>query len=252
LYNWQHFSLKHMTTGEILDQPQHAQKTEPGFDNPETAPAMPPWLNQQAAPETWGQRWGRRGIFLVVALVCMAFAGGMTLAGLELYEAQRKPVLAAPAMVAPVAPALAQRQTTNLPPLVLLPKDPKAQPAVPATAVAAVPAPLVVPPPMPAPPVAKAAPIKPPVAKPPVKLAAQPPAKPKPVLAAKKPVVAPKPAPVLAKAAAPRPKPVKASAPAPRNKGRDPAFDDPPPPREAAERKCRPGELARECEARLR
>jgi hypothetical protein len=264
---------------------QHAQKTEPSFE-PGTAapPDMPAWRDEPAAPGAL-QRWGRRIVFLGVALLAMAAAGGLTLLGLDLYETHGSmEVVAANAPAQPPAAlVLPERRSAGLPPLVLLPQDAKAAPkqdAAPAVALAAVPAPLIVVPPAPAPvkpkpvklashpavkpqpaklaaqPVVKPQPAKlaaQPVVKPkPAKLAAQPVAKPKPVAAIKKPVLAVKhaPAPLPAKVVAARAKPVKA-APAPaHNLGRDPAFDDPPP--AAADRRCRPGELARECEARTR
>jgi hypothetical protein len=264
-----------MTTGGILDhsEQQHAQKTEPSFE-PGTAapPVAPAWHNEPAAAPSALQRWGRRIVFLGVALLAMAAAGGLTLLGLDLYETHGSmEVVAANAPAQPPAAlVLPERGGASLPPLVLLPQDPKAAPtkdAPPAVAAAAVPAPLIVVPPAPAPvkpkpvklavqPVVKEKPVKlaaQPVVKPkPVKLAAQPVGKPKPVAAIKKPVVTLKhaPAPLAAKAVAAHARPVKA-APAPaRNLGRDPAFDDPPP--AAADRRCRPGELARECEARTR
>jgi hypothetical protein len=252
---------------------QHAQKTEPSFEpGTAAAPGMPDWRHQPAAAPSAAQRWGRRIVFLGVALLAMAAAGGLTLLGLDLYETHGSmEVVAANAPAQPPSGPLTlpERRGASLPPLVLLPQDAKAalkKDAPPA--VAAVPAPLIVVPPAPAPlpvkapvkpkpvklaaqPVVKEKPAKPaaqPVVKPkPVKLAAQPVAKP--VAVIKKPVAAVKrtPASLPAKAAA-HAKPVKA-APA-RNLGRDPAFDDPPP--AAAERSCRPGELARECEARTR
>jgi hypothetical protein len=258
---------------------QHAQKTEPSFE-PGTAapPVIPDWRNQPAAAPSALQRWGRRIAFLGVAVLAMAAAGGLTLLGLDLYETHGSmEVVAANAPAQPSAAlALPERPGASLPPLVLLPQDAKAAPkkdGPPAVAAAAVPAPLIVVPPAPAPlPVkapVKAKPVKlaaqpevkpkpaklaaQPVVKPkPAKLAAQPVVKPKPVAVIKKPVVAAKhtPAPLPAKVVAARAKPVKA-APAPaRNLGRDPAFDDPPP--AAPDRRCRPGELARECEARTR
>lgn len=246
-----------MTTGGILDhsEQKHSQKTEPSFDGATAAPAeMPAWLKQQpaAAAPSAARRWGERIVFLGVALLAMAAAGGLTLLGLDLYETYGSTdVVAAntPAQPSSGALPLAEKRSANLPPLVLLPQDGKSVPPQDAP-LAAVPAPLIVVPPKPAPPAIKA-----PVKTAPAKLAAQAVAKPKPkpVADVKKPVVAlkrpPAPAPVLAKVA-PRAKPPVKGTP-PRNLGRDPAFDDPPP-AAAADRSCRPGELARECEARTR
>ena len=96
----------------------------------------------------------------------------------------------------------------------------------------------------------------------PVKLAAQPAkklplaskAKPKPspeVLAKKAAILAKRIATPVEPKAHIRPKPVKGiMLQPPQDRGLDPAFQDPP--RQAIDRRCRAGELARECEARIR
>lgn len=90
----------------------------------------------------------------------------------------------------------------------------------------------------------------------PVKVAVKPPkkiaAKPTPQAIAKKAAAQAKriATPALAKAQ-PRVTPIKGKMlPPPRERGLDPVFQDPP--RQAIDRRCRPGELARECEARTR
>ena len=77
-------------------------------------------------------------------------------------------------------------------------------------------------------------------------------AKPKLAAAVKKPTtVAKRPATALAARAQPRNRPIKGTMlQPPRDRGLDPAFQDPP--RQAIDRRCRAGELARECEARIR
>ena len=179
-----------------------------------------------------------------------------------------------------------EKRASNLPPLVLLPHDPnvvnkKAAPVLAAPdgapAQAAVEAPQPAPPLAPdvtispeqgvvAPPVVAKKPEKPaltvvavrPERSPvkPIKVAAQPPkkltAKPTPAVIAKKAAAQAKriATPVLAKAP-PRARPIKGTMlQPPRERGLDPAFQDPP--RQAIDRRCRPGELARECEARTR
>ena len=247
---------------------------------------MPAWLSNPPAAPTAGQRWGRRLMFLGAALLTVAVAGGATMLGLDLYEsnssmdvvaANSKPQVAASADALPFV----EKRTTNLPPMVLLPQDANAASKKAAAATPAVP-PEVVAQLAPAAPVPEIAPkiekavVTPPLAakkveKPilpvvaakkdvikPVKLAPPPPKKvalapkPTPAMVAKKAALQAKRIanPVLAKAQ-PRAKPVKGTMlQPPRERGRDPAFEDPP--RQAADRRCRPGELARECEARNR
>ena len=281
---------------------QHAQKSEPSLAPADRlAPApdadLPVWLSKPPAPESSGQRWGRRIKFLGIAIATVAIAGGATKIGLDLYESNTSMAVVAdttqsesasgaakPAPQQQAAAPIVEKPGSALPPLVLVPPDPAhkkdgASATAPATATGpgtapatvtaapgAVMTPAVTPPaasakpevvPAPeakvalVPPVPNKAEKTPAVSAKPVKVAApaakavEPGAKPK-LAAAKKPVLAPKHANgvVLAKA-----KPVKGTMlQPPRERGVDPAFQ--PPMREAVDRRCHAGELARECAER--
>lgn len=248
---------------------------------------MPAWLAKPAAPPSAAQRWGRRFMFLGAAVLTVALAGGATMLGLDLYESQRSmEVVAGSSQANPVSPGtlpFVEKRPTSVPPLVLLPPDPNGKKEAPAVAVpvagatepaasvivtkdvkevvsAPVPAPVRTAPDTttapiatpkalpaapvaaaPAPPAAAAAPTAEPVVRPKVALAK------KPAPAAKRPAT-----PVLAKV---KPaKPIKGTMlQPPRERSEDSARDDAPAaPRQAIDRRCRPGELARECEARTR
>jgi hypothetical protein len=250
---------------------------------------MPAWLSQTPVVETAGQRWGRRIKFLGIALATVAIAGGATKIGLDLAESNdTPPVVAGGAQpevgvqsAPPAQPAVLEPRGSALPPLVMAPPDPshKKDTAAPAATLAAgqvpvpVPAPVPVPvapvkavtaepaPPKvvtaPAPLVAKKLENAPQAAIKPAKVAAPAPkavasatpavAKPKPKLVAVKKPLPPK---HLASAPA-KPRPIKGTMlPPPRERGLDPAFQ--PPMREAVDRRCRAGELARECAERIR
>lgn len=252
---------------------------------------LPAWLSNPPAAPGAGERWGRRFLFLGGALLTVGVAAGGTMLALDLYEshssmavvAQNAPA-AAPADTLPFI----EKRPVNVPPLVLLPPDPAQQKAAATAAAAAAAAAAVVPaaataaaaPPVPAPPVpahpAKLVaqhekPIAPVPAAPPmvakkgvksevvksVKVAAQavkkspPAAKPKLVVAAKKPVAAKRPGSAHLAKAQPRVRPVKGTMlPPSRDRSSDRAEAEPAP-RAAIDRRCRPGELARECAARM-
>lgn len=252
---------------------------------------MPAWLANQSAPSSAAQRWGRRLMFLGAAVLAVALAGGATMLGLDLYESNASmEVVASSSQGSPVQPApsgtlpYVEKRPSSVPPLVLLPPDANAKkdaaapvaaeaavkeavavdaavpesapteakvtaPAVSAvnkTPVAAVPAKPVV-----------AAPVKPaataPVQSPANAIAAKPVSRPKPAAAKKTATVAKRPAkPVLARAKPARPIKGTMLQP-PRDRSDERARDDDrPAPRQAIDRRCRPGELARECEARTR
>ena len=243
---------------------------------------MPAWLNQPPAAPTAGQRWGRRFMFMGVSLLSIALAAGATMLGLDWYEANSSPeVVAVSPPNANTAPAsvnglpFVEKRVPTLPPLVMLPQDPNALKKVAPVANApvaaaeaqlkaappgAAPAPAVSAPPVvrsPKKPVA-AAPVAAQTLAKPVKIAAQPPKK-LPLAAKLTPAMAAKKAANQARLLAtqtvakvkPNAKPVKGTTlQPPRERGLDPVFQDPP--RQAVDRRCRPGELARECEARTR
>lgn len=242
----------------------HAHKHEPTLaPQANVQPAidageMPAWLSNQSAAPTAGQRWGRRVIFLGIALVTIAVAAGATMLALDLYESNSPmEVVAANASAPAPAPPLLEKRVSSLPPLVMLPQE-----AVPAhkkeetaavahpQAVAETPKPAA--PSAPAPVTAKK--VEKPAA--PAVVAAKPAKKvvPKPTIAAvakKAAIIAKRVAtPAVAKVQ-PRARPIKGTMlQPPRERGLDPAFQEPP--RQAVDRRCRPGELARECEERTR
>ena len=262
---------------------------------------MPAWLSQPHTSETAGQRWGRRVVFVGVALLTVALAGGATMLGLSLYETHGSMEVVAGSSQAELAARAAkpgpqgqpdglpyvERRSPSLPPLVLLPPDPTQKKDAATAAVApgtpnvAKQADTVVPAPAPAAPAKVTAPapvVATKVEKPVAPFAAI--KKPAPVVAAaKRPAIAaqpPKPAPAaiasksaakpVAKAklaSAKKPNPVKRTAattlarakpvegrmlPPPRERDAEPVAQDPP--RRAVDRRCLPGELARECAAR--
>ncbi len=233
---------------------------------------MPVWLTNPPSAETAGQRWGRRFMFLGAAVLTVAVGAGATYIVLDLQESNSSmAVVAANAPVEPGAvkrlpepaqiatlPYIEKRQP-SVPPLVLLPQDaaaakkdaaaaaalaaPVVQAAAPAAVIAAPPKVVSAPAPLVVKKVEKPAPVVAATAQAPKKvaLAAKPIVKPKPV--AKKPVKRPV---ELAKA-----KPVKGTMLQPPRERLD-ADDDAVTLRKAIDRRCRPGELARECEARTR
>lgn len=213
-------------------------------------------------------------MFFGAAVLAVALAGGATMLGLDLYESHASmEVVANSSQATPVQPAqsgtlpFVEKRPSSVPPLVLVPPDPNAKKAAAPVAAqaevkeevaAAAPTPAQKPVIAPVPATTKAVPAKPLAAA----IAVQPPAAapvaPKPVakakLAAKKPATAAKRAakPVLAKARTDRPIKGTMLQP-PRDRSDEQARDDDrPAPRQAIDRRCRPGELARECEARTR
>ncbi|WP_426106991.1 hypothetical protein [Massilia sp. TSP1-1-2] len=261
----------------------HAHKHEPTLaPQANVQPAidageMPAWLSNQSAAPTAGQRWGRRVIFLGIALVTIAVAAGATMLALDLYESNSSmEVVAANASAPAPAPPLLEKRVSSLPPLVMLPQEavpahkkeetaavahPQAVAETPKPAAPSAPAPVTakkVEKPAapsvhaPAPVVAKK--VEKPAA--PAVVAAKPAKKvvPKPTIAAvakKAAIIAKRVAtPAVAKVQ-PRARPIKGTMlQPPRERGLDPAFQEPP--RQAVDRRCRPGELARECEERTR
>ena len=241
---------------------------------------MPAWLAKAPAAPTAAQRWGRRFMFLGAAMLAVALAGGATMLGLDLYEShasmevvasssQASPVQAAPAGTLPFV----DKRPSSVPPLVLLPPDPNAKKDVAApvaaptpvkevAAAAAAAAAAVAAPPVAVvkktPAAVAAAPAKPAAAPavqsaPAAQVAAKPVSRAKIATARKPATTAKRPAkPLLARAKTV--KPVKGTMlQPPRDRLDERARDDErPAPRQAIDRRCRPGELARECEARTR
>ena len=237
---------------------------------------LPAWLAKPPAPPTAGERWKRRAIFLGVSILSVAVAGGATLLGLEWYESrasmevvasQSQAEMAARQAAAPAADntlPFVEKRTATVPPLVLVPPDAAAKKAA-APATPAAPAqdgqpalvtevkeaPQAALKPVVAAPVAAA--VKAPAKPTPPAAGARLDAKPKLAAAVKKPVPAAK-RPLKPAVAKARPaKPVRGTMlQPPRDRFDNDGDYQRPARREAIDRRCRPGELARECEARIR